>query len=62
MLIRRSALALVALLVFWGAGAWLFHKLPAGFLPDEDQGAFFVSVRLPDGASMERTDSATAQN
>jgi len=59
MMIRRSALALVALLGFWGAGAWLFHKLPAGFLPDEDQGAFFVSVRLPDGASMERTDSAT---
>jgi hydrophobe/amphiphile efflux-1 (HAE1) family protein len=36
----------------------LFRSLPAGFLPNEDQGAFFVSIRLPDGASTERTDAA----
>ena len=59
MMIRRSALALLALGAFWFAGGWLFHKLPAGFLPEEDQGAFFISVRLPDGASMDRTDAAT---
>jgi multidrug efflux pump subunit AcrB len=40
------------------AGAWLFKILPTGFLPDEDQGAIFVSIRLPDGASMQRTDAA----
>ncbi len=61
MLIRRSALALVGLAVFWVAGAWLFKILPAGFLPDEDQAAFFVPVRLPDGASIDRTDAAVAQ-
>ncbi|MGB6943532.1 MAG: multidrug efflux RND transporter permease subunit [Bryobacteraceae bacterium] len=60
-LIRRSALALVALGVFWLAGAWLFKILPAGFLPDEDQAAFFVPVRLPDGASIDRTDAAVAK-
>jgi multidrug efflux pump len=58
MLIRRAGFALVALALFWAAGGWLFKKLPTGFLPDEDQGAFFVSVRLPDGASMDRTDAA----
>jgi len=57
-LIRRCGLALLALGVFWVAGGWLFKTLPAGFLPDEDQGAFFVSVHLPDGASMDRTDAA----
>jgi multidrug efflux pump subunit AcrB len=36
----------------------LFKTLPAGFLPDEDQGVFFVAVRLPDGASLERTQRA----
>ena len=36
----------------------LFKRLPAGFLPNEDQGAFFVSMRLPDGASTERADAA----
>jgi multidrug efflux pump len=57
-MIRRSAFALLALACFWAAGAWLFKTLPNGFLPDEDQGAIFVSVRLPDGASMDRTDAA----
>ena len=58
-LIRRSALALLALAcsVCIATGG-LFKRLPAGFLPNEDQGAFFVSVRLPDGASTERTDAA----
>jgi hydrophobe/amphiphile efflux-1 (HAE1) family protein len=57
-LIRRSALALVCLGVFWFSAGALFKALPSGFLPEEDQGAFFVSLRLPDGASMERTDEA----
>ncbi|MBZ5607423.1 MAG: multidrug efflux RND transporter permease subunit [Acidobacteriia bacterium] len=57
-MIRRAALALIALGCFWGAGAWLFKTLSSGFLPDEDQGAVFVSVRLPDGASMDRTQAA----
>ncbi len=58
-LTRRSAVALLALLIFAGFAGLLFKRLPAGFLPDEDQGAFFVSVRLPDGASTERTNLAT---
>jgi HAE1 family hydrophobic/amphiphilic exporter-1 len=32
--------------------------LPTGFIPDEDKGAFFVDVQLPDGASFERTETA----
>ena len=37
-------------------GAGLFGKvLPAGFIPDEDQGIFGVNVQLPPGASLERT-------
>jgi multidrug efflux pump len=61
MMIRRCALALVALAVFWFAGAGLFKILPTGFLPDEDQGAIFVSIRLPDGASMQRTEAAVTK-
>jgi multidrug efflux pump len=57
-LIRRSALALIALLIFCVLTVGLFKQLPAGFLPNEDQGAFFASIRLPDGASTERTDAA----
>ncbi len=57
-LIRRSSLALLGLLAFVLGSGWLFHTLPTGFLPNEDQGAFFVSVRLPDSASTSRTDAA----
>jgi hydrophobe/amphiphile efflux-1 (HAE1) family protein len=57
-LMRRSAFAIIALLAFTFAAGSLFRSLPAGFLPNEDQGAFFVSVRLPDGASTQRTDAA----
>ena len=56
---RRTVLALCGLAIFAGAALFIFKKLPAGFLPDEDQGAFFVSIRLPDGASKDRTDAAT---
>ena len=59
LLIRRSALALLGLFCFWFAAGSLFRHLPTSFLPDEDQGTIFVTVRLPDAASAERTDAAT---
>ncbi len=58
-LTRKAALALLGLGFFWVAAGALFHYLPTGFLPEEDQGTIFVSVRLPDGASVERADAAT---
>ncbi|MEP7352679.1 MAG: efflux RND transporter permease subunit, partial [Acidobacteriota bacterium] len=60
-LARRSFLTLTALVIFWVAAGGLFKSLSAGFLPDEDQGAFFTSVRLPDGSSVGRTDAASAK-
>jgi multidrug efflux pump len=60
-LARRAAFALVALGVCYVAAGSLFRRAPTGFLPDEDQGVFFVAVRLPDGASIERTDRVVGQ-
>ncbi len=34
----------------------LFQLVPGGFVPEEDQGYVLVSVQLPDGASLQRTD------
>jgi hydrophobe/amphiphile efflux-1 (HAE1) family protein len=34
---------------------------PTGFLPEEDQGAFFIAVQLPDGASVSRTSAVAKQ-
>ena len=58
MLIRRSALPVLVLCLVSLFTYGLFKRLPAGFLPSEDQGAFFVSMRLPDGASTDRADAA----
>ena len=58
LLVRRAALALVAVLICGGAIYALSLKTPVGFLPEEDQGAFFMSIQLPDGASVQRTSDA----
>src|SRR5438552_7837651 len=60
-LVRKSALALAALGFFFVLVGGLFRVLPGGFLPDEDQGVFFIAVRLPDGASLERNRRATEE-
>jgi hydrophobe/amphiphile efflux-1 (HAE1) family protein len=52
----RIALASVLVIAASGYGVFALSKLtPTGFLPEEDQGAFFVGVQLPDGASINRT-------
>ena len=54
-LLRFSVLAVV-LVVALGAGIYaLSLRTPTGFLPEEDQGAFFVAIQLPDGASVTRS-------
>jgi hydrophobe/amphiphile efflux-1 (HAE1) family protein len=59
--IRRSVFAAVALGALFLAVGGLFKAVPAGFLPDEDQGVVFVLLRLPDGASLERNKIVTAE-
>ena len=55
MLVRRGILTigLVGIVIL---GALFFGKrIPAGFIPEEDQGIVGVNVQLPPGASLERT-------
>jgi len=60
-LIRKSALAVVALVAFGGAGLFFGSRVPSSFLPDEDQGYLFVNMQLPNAASLERTAAASRQ-
>lgn len=60
-LIRLSALSVVLVVVFAGGVLGLSRITPAGFLPEEDQGAFFISVQLPDGASVARTSEVARE-
>jgi hydrophobic/amphiphilic exporter-1 (mainly G- bacteria), HAE1 family len=56
-LIRRGVITIVLVGVVIGGVALLGRALPAGFIPDEDQGLFGVNVQLPPGASLERTSA-----
>ncbi len=49
---KKTLLVLAGVVVFIGA---MFVITPTGFLPDEDRGALFVQVQLPDGATLTRT-------
>jgi HAE1 family hydrophobic/amphiphilic exporter-1 len=54
-LVRRVAIVVVAFAALMAATYFGYTQLPASFLPDEDQGYFFVDVQLPDGAALPRT-------
>lgn len=55
--LRLSVFSL-AIVAFCGFGIFGLSKLtPSGFLPEEDQGAFFINVQLPEGASVARTSN-----
>lgn len=60
-LLRMALLSLVAVLVFAGGIFGVSRITPTGFLPEEDQGAFFIAVQLPDAASVARTSEVTKQ-
>src|SRR5260370_1909309 len=57
--LRKGALALVVILAFAIAAGLFNRHLPSSFLPDEDQGYFFINLQLPDAASLRRTDEVT---
>jgi HAE1 family hydrophobic/amphiphilic exporter-1 len=56
MVARSGGMTLVALALIALAGFGL-TRVPTGFLPTEDQGYLMVAVQMPDGASLERTQS-----
>ncbi|WP_263359957.1 efflux RND transporter permease subunit [Acidicapsa ligni] len=60
-LIHKSVAAFLGLAVIAGAALLLGNRLPAGFIPQEDQGYLYAALQLPDVASLQRTDAAAQQ-
>ena len=60
-LVRVSLVGIVAVAGTLAASVWLFGKTPQSFLPDEDQGAIFAALRLPEGVSLNRTEDVVKQ-
>ena len=55
LLLRHRVAATLAFVALVGACVWMFVKIPASFVPAEDQGYLYGHVQLPDGATLERT-------
>jgi HAE1 family hydrophobic/amphiphilic exporter-1 len=55
--VRRAALIMLVYAGLVTGTVWMFANLPSGFLPEEDQGYFFIEVQLPDAASLTRTET-----
>ncbi|CCQ89500.1 RND efflux system, multidrug resistance protein [Nitrospina gracilis 3/211] len=55
-IVRRFVFTVLVFLMIGGGGYWIFKNAATGFIPQEDQGVFFIDLQLPDGASMNRTD------
>ncbi|HTQ49166.1 MAG TPA: efflux RND transporter permease subunit, partial [Candidatus Acidoferrales bacterium] len=60
--LTRKATRSMLLLVMVVAGILIIGKfVPGGFVPEEDKGYVFVSVQLPEGASLQRSDEVLKQ-
>jgi multidrug efflux pump len=55
--LRGSAIVLVLYGGLLGLTWWTSTQLPEGYIPNQDQGRFYVAVQLPDAASLERTQA-----
>src|SRR5580700_6587538 len=60
-LIRKSAIAFIILVAAGLGGLFFSSKVPASFLPGEDQGYMFMHLQLPNASSLERTEAAAAK-
>ena len=57
-LIRKSGRAMLLLALLAVFAGFFGSRLPSGFVPEEDQGYFYMNVQLPPASSLQRTDAA----
>ncbi|MFM9941841.1 MAG: efflux RND transporter permease subunit [Hyphomicrobiaceae bacterium] len=60
-LARVAPLVLLVFAGLVGLAGWLVMNTPSGFIPATDRGIVIVSMSLPAGASIERTDAVVRQ-
>ncbi|WP_128546151.1 efflux RND transporter permease subunit [Larkinella soli] len=61
LLIRHKGVSLSALALVAGLTVWMVRTTPTGFIPSEDQGFVVYSLKLPAGASLQRTQKVSQQ-
>jgi HAE1 family hydrophobic/amphiphilic exporter-1 len=60
-LVRVSAFSVLVIIGVIAVSVLVFRFTPQSFLPDEDQGAIFAAMRLPEGSSLNRTEAVVKQ-
>ncbi len=60
-LVHRGGRVLILYALIVGVVGWLYVRMPAAFLPNEDQGNLIVNVQLPPGATAPRTEAVISQ-
>ncbi|MBZ9935777.1 multidrug efflux RND transporter permease subunit [Mesorhizobium sp. BR1-1-16] len=55
-MVKASYLMLLVAIILVGVAFWGMSRIPTAFLPNEDQGYVVISVQLPEGSSLQRTD------
>jgi HAE1 family hydrophobic/amphiphilic exporter-1 len=61
LIVNRRAITFAILIVF-GIGIFAVDKvLPAGFIPNEDQGMIYAIIQTPPGSTLERTNDVSRQ-
>lgn len=60
-LLRASYIPLGILAAAFAGAFLIFTSLPSTFLPDEDQGAIFIDIQLPEAASLNRSIEVIAE-
>jgi HAE1 family hydrophobic/amphiphilic exporter-1 len=60
-IVNRRVITFLTLILFC-LGTWgLSTRIPAGFIPNEDQGLFYAIILTPPGATLERTDEIASE-
>lgn len=53
---NRTVITFGVLIIFCAGAGLTAGLVPAGFIPEEDQGAFYANITTPSGATLERTE------
>lgn len=60
-LTRFKGIVVLLFIASLGLTGWLYLSVPTAFLPDEDQGRFFVIIQGPQGVSLNYTSKVMSQ-
>jgi HAE1 family hydrophobic/amphiphilic exporter-1 len=59
--IRKTPVVLIIMGIIFAVAFYLFKKTPTTFVPQEDMGALYIALELPEASSTERTKEVVAQ-